>query len=206
MLCFLSYLEHFRTVRPSTIIETYIFFSIAMDAVQTRTLWLQQDTVLASVASASIAIKVAVLVLESIGKTKLLKGFRAELSPEVTSGVFSRSTFFWLSGLFRVAFASIITLDDLPALDTRLLPGMLDRRMQSSWDRSLRTSFEIFFRVLTRLLSKSLEEICVTSGNFPLLLGPFPGSSSTKTSSHRIQLLATVLDHPRNRLCRTTRR
>ena len=136
MLCFLSYFEHFRTVRPSTIIETYIFFSIAMDAVQVRTLWLQHHTALASVTSTSVAIKVAVLVLESTGKAKLLKTPRAELSPEATSGVFSRSTFFWLTGLFKVGFASIIHMEDLPALDKNLLSETLDKRMQRSWNRS----------------------------------------------------------------------
>ena len=135
-LCILSYYEHLRSVRPSTIVETYVFFSVATDAVQVRTLWLQYDTVLAGVMSASLAIKIAILVLEARCKRQILMAPYAELSPETTSGFFSRSTFYWLNGLFRVGFASIIDLRDLPKLDSKLLSKSLREQMQQSWNKS----------------------------------------------------------------------
>ena len=123
-------------MQPSTIVEVYLFFSIATDAVQVRTLWLQHATALAAVMSASLAIKVVILVLEARGKRRLLTAPYTELSPETTSGIFSRSTFYWLSDLFRLGFASIIDLKDLPKLDSRLLSKPLRKQMRQSWNKS----------------------------------------------------------------------
>ena len=92
--------------------------------------------------SASLAVKIAILALEAKDKRQLLTAPYSELSPETTSGVFSRSTFYWLSGLFRLGFSSIIDLKDLPKLDSNLLSEPLRKQMQDSWNKSKVPSYE----------------------------------------------------------------
>ena len=133
-LCTLSHFEHSRTVRPSTIIEAYILFSGAFDAVQIRTLWFQFDVHIATVYSASLGVKMMILILEATEKRSFLSARYSTLSPETTSGVFSRSTFYWLNNLFKAGFKSSISLQDLPPLDEELLTDTLHDRLQRSWD------------------------------------------------------------------------
>ncbi|KND91880.1 Multidrug resistance-associated protein 1 [Tolypocladium ophioglossoides CBS 100239] len=90
-LCLLSYLEHSRSVRPSTIICAYLVFSTLFDAVQCRTLWLMDDLrkALAPLFSAMLITKVIILVLEVQGKRSSLLDPWRRLGPEATSGIAS---------------------------------------------------------------------------------------------------------------------
>jgi ATP-binding cassette subfamily C (CFTR/MRP) protein 1 len=57
----LSYLEHTRSLQPSTLITAYLLLSLLFDATQARTLYLRANSnVLAAVFTASIALKLAV--------------------------------------------------------------------------------------------------------------------------------------------------
>ena len=120
VLCVLSYYEHTRNARPSSTIETYLLISVAFDAVQVRSLWLQQDLIIATVLTAGLATKACLLCLESTGKKSLLNYPYSQLSAESTSGVFNRSLFYWLNPLFLLGSRSILTLKDLPSLTESL--------------------------------------------------------------------------------------
>ncbi|KFY97582.1 hypothetical protein V500_01998 [Pseudogymnoascus sp. VKM F-4518 (FW-2643)] len=135
LLCVLSHFEHTRTVRPSTIIETYLFFSIVFDAVQLRTLWNQSNTTLAATLSASLLVKIAILFLEAKSKKYILTKSYLNLSPETTSGIFGRSTFYWIKPLLMAGFTSTISIDESPALDRELSSEPLHNRLQRCWNR-----------------------------------------------------------------------
>ena len=141
ILCVLSHLEHTRTVKPSTIVEVYIFFSGVFDAVQIRTLWLQGNTVLAAVMSAGLAVKIWILGLEMAGKRSFLAAPYTKVPPEMTSGVFSRCTFCWLNNLFKAGFYSNLSLQDLTPVDSRLSSVVLRNQLQHVWDHCERLLF-----------------------------------------------------------------
>lgn len=90
----LSYVEHTRSLQPSTLITAYLLFSLLFDAAQVRTLYLRANSnVLATVFTASIALKLAVLVLEAPNKRSSLKQPYRNYAREALSGIFNRTVF-----------------------------------------------------------------------------------------------------------------
>lgn len=61
--------------------------------------------------------RVVILVLESTEKRALLKKPFKGSALEATSGVFSRSLFWWLNGLLRKGSKTTLTVESLPDLD-----------------------------------------------------------------------------------------
>lgn len=112
-LSVLSYLEHRRSVRPSSVLLLYLVLSCAFDALQCRTLWLLGQPIVAPVFSALLASKFLVLVLELSEKRHILLPPWRTLPPESTTSVISRSVFWWLNSLLLRGFS------------TRLRPGAL---------------------------------------------------------------------------------
>jgi len=119
-----SYLEHRHTVRPSTLLELFLFCTLLFDIAHARTLWLRagdwSGRVLATVSTAAAAVKAAILVLEAVSKRRLLRPEYRAYPPEATSGIFSRSFFFWLNPLFRSGFSRVLDVDHLFVLDKQL--------------------------------------------------------------------------------------
>lgn len=119
-----SVVDHSKSPRPSVWLSIYLFFTILFDAVQLRTLFLSSDDrpelTYSSVASAELAVKVAILTLEAQGKTRWLAWNIAEHSPEETAGVFSLGVFGWLNRLFLVGYRKVLAVKDLYPLDTAL--------------------------------------------------------------------------------------
>lgn len=127
----LSYLEHERAVRPSTILCVYLSLSVLIDAAQCRTLWLlplhdqqqpQQHALLPALFTAQLATKVVMLLAESLGKTRYLVGSWQALKrcPEAVASVFSRGAFWWLNGLLTRGFSATLDLDTLYETDEEL--------------------------------------------------------------------------------------
>ena len=132
----LSRFEHSRAVRPSSLLNVYLLVSVVFDAVQVRTLYLKKvEPAILGLFTADIVIKMVVLLLESKSKRSHLKSPYNSYSPETTSGVFSRSFFWWLNPLVLTGFRKILTLDDLFTSDPELLSEPLLRQMQQSWQK-----------------------------------------------------------------------
>ncbi|OBT51212.1 hypothetical protein VE04_08393, partial [Pseudogymnoascus sp. 24MN13] len=194
LLCVLSHFEHTRTVRPSTIIETYLFFSIGFDAVQLRTLWNQSVTALAAILSASLVVKIAVLFLEAKSKKDILTKSYSNLSPETTSGIFGRSTFYWIKPLLMAGFISTISIDESPPLDTELSSESLHNRLQRTWDRSSHSKSHALaiatFRCFrTSLLAAVVPRLCLIGFNYsqPFLINrviDFVGETGNTSSAN----------------------
>ncbi|KAJ4303189.1 hypothetical protein N0V90_002082 [Kalmusia sp. IMI 367209] len=110
----LSYLEHTRAVRPSTLLEVYLTFTLLLDIPQARTLFLRKDVdSIAILYSMNIAAMLTLCLLESQNKTKDLKEPYNEYPPEATRGVWNRTFFLWLNPLFTMGFKRLLSLDDL---------------------------------------------------------------------------------------------
>ncbi|KAJ0413029.1 P-loop containing nucleoside triphosphate hydrolase protein [Aspergillus carlsbadensis] len=137
LLLFLSHVEHARSVRPSTIINVYLFFTLLFDCAVARTLWLSiQDSTISSLFTATVVIKLVVLTSEAWEKRPILLSQYQHLSPEATSGILARSVFWWLNSLLRTGFARSLTGHDmLPIHDSLAARTLLPRA---------RTSFRSF--------------------------------------------------------------
>ena len=131
----LSYLEHYRSVKPSSLLNLYFLVTILLDIVQARTVYLQrnQNSIVPTLFTI-IASKIALLVVEAQGKRSILKKPYQGLSPEATSGILNRSFLWWLNGLLIKGSRKFILLQDLYALDSNLASEPLGRQMQISWD------------------------------------------------------------------------
>ncbi|KAK2037213.1 multidrug resistance-like protein [Colletotrichum somersetense] len=133
----LSYIEHAKSLKPSSILNIYIFVSLVLDGAILRTVWLSHLSVaIAAVFSASFALKAAVMILEAQGKTRHLASAGRPCSPEETSGIYSRGLFWWLTPLLLTGFRRLLKPLDLFVLDESMSAAVLNERFWLCWNRS----------------------------------------------------------------------
>lgn len=150
-----SWLEHARSPRPSSLITVYLLLSSVFDAVQTRTIWLVDSNIsLAAILTTSLAIKICLLVLESVEKGKYLTSKWRERSPEETSGILNQSLLLWLRRILSQGSKQIIAMKDLYVLDKGLKSSPLSEVFWKEWsaDPTTRTA-----RSVLPVLLKSLK-------------------------------------------------
>lgn len=137
LLLLLSHVEHARSVRPSTIINVYLLFTLLFDCVVARTLWLaDHDSTISRLFTSTVAIKLLVLSSESWEKRPILLSQYQHLSPEATSGILARSVFWWLNSLMRTGFARSLTDHDLLPIHDSLAARTLLPKAQNSFGSS----------------------------------------------------------------------
>lgn len=108
--------------------------------------------------TASIAVKVIVLCLESLPKTKWIYWDAAEHSPEESSSFFSLGVYFWLNKLFLRGYRGVMDLDDLYPLDA----GMAAEKLYARFSQKVRP-----VRYIKDPKFALLKDLCRT------LAGPF---------------------------------
>ncbi|TKA67675.1 hypothetical protein B0A49_10530 [Cryomyces minteri] len=122
VFCALSYLEHSKSVRPSTVLLVYLFFSTLFDVVRSRTLWLvipsSSVTVLFTI---STSIKAVMMVLEAGEKAQYLPHSTRNRCPEETSSILNRSIFYWLNKILWLGARHVLLPDDIHELE----PGLM---------------------------------------------------------------------------------
>ena len=122
----LSAVDHSRSLRPSTVLTSYLSLSLLLDAAQTRTLFLSANThgerIYSGLFCAAVALKTVILLLEARQKTKWVRwaSNEKEHSPEETSGIFSLSSFFWLNRQLLAGYKSVLTIGTLLPLDSSI--------------------------------------------------------------------------------------
>ncbi|PWY83785.1 P-loop containing nucleoside triphosphate hydrolase protein [Aspergillus sclerotioniger CBS 115572] len=118
----LSVLDHSRSPRPSVLLNSYLFLTLLLDAAQTRTFFLSSndkpELAYSSIFSATLALKIGILLLEAKQKTRWVSWDEKKHSPEETSGIFSLGVFFWLNKMFLMGYSKVLTIDDLYPLDS----------------------------------------------------------------------------------------
>ena len=135
-ILFLSHLEHSRSTKPSVVLSVYLLVSVVFDATELRTLFLRHDkSVILCLSTANIAIKLILIALESTSKRAYLKTPYRSYPPEATSGIFSRSFFWWINPILAKGFRKLITLDDLFTIDASLKSEVLLDNIQISWGK-----------------------------------------------------------------------
>ncbi|CAG8888161.1 unnamed protein product [Penicillium egyptiacum] len=136
-LAYLSHLEHLRSIRPSTVINAFLVFTLLFDLVRLRTLYFmptaQTVTVLFAI---SWVTKATILGLEATEKRSLLKKAYENSPIESTSGVLNRAIFWWLNELLWRGSKDILTVDSLPALDNDIRAASDPCSLLERWDKA----------------------------------------------------------------------
>jgi ATP-binding cassette subfamily C (CFTR/MRP) protein 1 len=145
-------LEHVRSCRSSDSISVYLFFSIALDAVQVRTLWLRHVTLKLAVAiTICLVLKLALLIVEAQKKTKFLFEKYRSLAPETLSGVIARRCFWWLNGMLIQGYQILIRPDQLGAIKEDFASDELLEALERSYTKGRLSTIRIIeFVVLMR--------------------------------------------------------
>jgi ATP-binding cassette subfamily C (CFTR/MRP) protein 1 len=138
-LCMLSHSEHIRSVRPSAIINVYLLLTLPFDAARARTLWLDGATKpIAAVFTSTLGVKVMILIAEAIEKRAILIDRYQNSSPEMTSGIYSRSFFWWLNTLMTTGFRRVIDNDDLYPIDDEMSSVSVRDKGDRVWSEASR--------------------------------------------------------------------
>jgi ATP-binding cassette, subfamily C (CFTR/MRP), member 1 len=129
----LSHLEHSKSVRPSALLNAYLFFSFIFDIAVLRTTWLAlHSTALSKVFTASFAMKGVILLLESKEKRRFLPD-GTELAPEETIGLYSRTFLVWINGIIMRGYRHILKPMDLYSTDESLTAEYLNEHFWREW-------------------------------------------------------------------------
>ncbi|KAF5010391.1 hypothetical protein FDECE_3443 [Fusarium decemcellulare] len=205
-LAALSYVEHTRSIRPSTILNLYLAASVLFDVAQCRTLWLRQDNgAVAAIFTTGVVSKVAMLGAEMTEKRSILKPPYSSYSPEAISGVLNRSVFWWINALLVRGSSSRLCLKDLFDLDLELITKHIEPKFRRTWasvskqssHSLLLATFKTFwFKILTIVFFR----LCLIGFKFsqPLLIHRAvslleESDSQDKTSIGRTLIGATSL-------------
>jgi ATP-binding cassette subfamily C (CFTR/MRP) protein 1 len=127
--------EHTRTVRPSTLITTYLIWIITTSNIGNSTLYSQSGASIKSwLRSSSTATNIILLCLEQRPKERIVK-LGVGYSPEDISGILGRIVFWWLIPLFQKGYKSIISQDDVFPLDQNLRTETTSRAVAECWEK-----------------------------------------------------------------------
>jgi hypothetical protein len=187
-----SALEHSRSLKPSALVQTFLFFSSIFNAAQVRTQWLlsddtSQSQILPALVSVILGFKLVILALESLRKAEHAIEPAEDVSKEEESGIFGRSLLLWVNPLLKLGYRKDLTVNDMFALDSSLKSGYVFERLSRNWGKSEYSSPAVEF-ILTGH-SGSEDEARTCSGS----LEDFPYST--------FHLL-----HPSSRMCRAQSR
>jgi hypothetical protein len=137
VLAILSYYEHQRSVRPSTLLNISLFFSVLFDAVQARSLWLRNtNALIAATFTAALVVKLIITILEGQEKQTSSRVPGVKLSPETTSSIYNRTVFWWLNRLFLAGYKGTLRLNDLYPLESDMASEKLGAAIENVWMKS----------------------------------------------------------------------
>lgn len=146
VLCLLSYVEHMRNVRTSSLLNVYLVFTVLFDAAKSRTFSLSPHYDMISILfTTRVGVKLFLAIFEARGKENILLPQYTNLPPEATAGIINRVFFWWQNPLFRRGYSNSLTVDDLFQLDKHLKSEYLHHLMQSAWDKVTKTKPNTLF-------------------------------------------------------------
>ncbi|KAH7257946.1 P-loop containing nucleoside triphosphate hydrolase protein [Fusarium tricinctum] len=137
----LSFTEHSRAARPSSILTMYLLLQILFGVAQCRSYWLMASsfrlTRYAGIMTATLPLKVIVLILELQSKARWMKWTKEDHSPEETSSLFNLGVYFWLIRIFRNGFKNMLSIkEDLYVLDHEMQSKLLLDKLTTQFAKS----------------------------------------------------------------------
>jgi ATP-binding cassette, subfamily C (CFTR/MRP), member 1 len=137
-LTVLSDLEHNRVLRPSLVIQAYLFFTSLLDLARVRSQWLlDQNNVIAALVTVTLALKLILLAFESSRKYTHSNVKQSNVSPLERCGMFGRTLLLWVNPLLVLGYRQNLDIDDLFPLDYDLAGAQLADRLQARWAKSM---------------------------------------------------------------------
>jgi len=136
-VCQLSFFEHGRSVKPSTLLILYLLASVICEGVFLRSFYLNNgNSATPPVLTAAFGLKFIFLILEPTNKRSYLREHYKELPVEQTVSDLNRAFLFWVNDLILLGNSKILTYPDLPSLDDGLKSRYLRVRMEDTWDKT----------------------------------------------------------------------
>ena len=144
-LLLLSSVEHTKSVRPSTLINAYLLFSLLLDIPQARTLWLRESLPrsVPGIFTAGLAAKTCTLWLEARNKRRSLFTPYNVYAPEALVGLYDRTVLWWLNPLFIQGYKSILSMDTLYRIDSGLSSERVEAQFRASWAKCAYIRFQV---------------------------------------------------------------
>lgn len=137
MLALVSYFEHYRNTRPSSIIGIYLTVSIVFNAARVRTLFATDDArPLGIILLIATVIKSSLLVLELKEKREMLIAKEEFNAPEATSGFFNRLVFWWLNPLLLRGYKTPLQENSLFEVQPSLIGEQELLALYEKWEKS----------------------------------------------------------------------
>ncbi|KAI9048359.1 hypothetical protein LZ554_008151 [Drepanopeziza brunnea f. sp. 'monogermtubi'] len=134
-VCILSYSEGRKSIRPSVVLNVYLFFSSLFDIVQLRTLWLASSYAglqrIAISSSVGFGWRILLLILEAIPKQEC----EVHVSPEDTAGLYNLRTFWWLNRILLLGRTKQLESSDLFPIDSGLGTSRYSSPLRRTWKR-----------------------------------------------------------------------
>ena len=154
----LSYMEHSRALRPSILLNAYLFITLLFDISQVRTLWLvssnADEIAFTRIFTCGVAVKALLIVLESQAKARwIVRWDVKEHSPEETTGLYGLGAYFWLNRLLLRGYRKVLEIPDLFPLDQNMAAETLHVKLAHHIDVS---TFKGRKHGLVRSLAKAL--------------------------------------------------
>ena len=172
----LSYLDHIRSIRPSTVLAIFLSTMTLLSVARVRTIWLVWSTnsipmVIPVLLSFILILTLVSLLLESLEKRKNIDQTDPDATPEQFSGFWKRTSFAWLASTFRQGYRRILTVHELPALDPKLDTDVLLQQLESKWskyDKKKKHSLlkACFHAFSVSLLTAVIPRLCLTGFTF----------------------------------------
>ncbi|KAI1180571.1 P-loop containing nucleoside triphosphate hydrolase protein [Nemania sp. FL0916] len=139
-LCLLSFLEHGRSVKPSTLLIFYLFASIISEGlVLSFKLVNHGSQASPAVLTAAFSLKLALLIVESKSKRSYLRDPYKDLPVEQTSSDINRAFLVWVGDLVLLGNSKLLTYSDLPGLDDRLKSRGLRMQIEEEWEKTVKS-------------------------------------------------------------------
>ncbi|RDK41575.1 ABC transporter [Aspergillus phoenicis ATCC 13157] len=130
-----AHFEHTRSVKPPLIIEIYLLFTIAFDAVRLRTLWgMGYHGHIFKLSTIFVIWKVVLLVQEAWPRE--LGSLEQSYSPEEKVGWINRRMFWWVNPLLFLGSKKDLQADDLFILNRSLQSEVCSKSFSEVWQNA----------------------------------------------------------------------
>lgn len=130
----LSMLDHQRSMHGSSVLSLYLTSSTLAWALRVRTLCLASPgSDVAFAGMLILSMTAAIFVLDIVGLGNPSAAGKSVRSPEEYASFWSRTAFVWLLDTFRLGYAKVLSVDDLPALDTALRSSATHEQLDYTW-------------------------------------------------------------------------
>lgn len=136
IFAWLSFWEHQRSLRPSSLLTVYLGLSTLLDLARARTLFFfSSGHTIASVFLTSYCVKVVIFGLELLEKRNLIIGHWKEAGSEDTASTYRRALFLWLNRLFVKGYRTLLSVKTLPKIDFDILSASEPDALKAKWAR-----------------------------------------------------------------------